>query len=575
MEERKLLLGNEAIARGGYEAGVRVAAAYPGTPSTEILEALVQYREVYAEWSVNEKVAFEVAYGASLAGARALCAMKQVGLNVAADPLITASYTGVNAGLVVVVADDPGLHSSQNEQDSRYYARLAKVPLLEPSDAQEAKDMTAQAFEISERYDTPVLLRSTTRLSHTSSPVVLKERKEKPVKDYVKDSAKYVMVPANAQLRHQVVEERLKKLAQASENFSQNFVEWGDEEVGVISSGVAYFYAKEVFKDASFLKLSFSYPLPAKLIKDFCSKIKQVYVVEEVDPVVELEIKAMGFKVLGKESLPRFGELNPDLIKQAFLGKAEISQLSYERELPARPPVLCPGCPHRGVFYVLNKLGATVLGDIGCYTLGVLPPLKSMDTCLCMGAGLGQLQGFKRVLPEKPVVAVIGDSTFLHAGLPSLLNLVYNQGAGAVIIMDNRTTAMTGRQDHPGTGRTLTGEETKAVSYLEIAKALGVEKVAQVDPYNLKQTENVLKEVIGKKEPSVVVSERPCILVRRGKGKAFYIDKERCSFCGACFELGCPALQRGDEVPFIDPLLCLGCTLCPQVCPERAVRAKS
>jgi indolepyruvate ferredoxin oxidoreductase alpha subunit len=476
---------------------------------------------------------------------------------------------------VVVVADDPGLHSSQNEQDSRYYARLAKVPLLEPSDAQEAKDMVSLAFEMSERYDTPVLLRSTTRLSHTSSPVVLKEREEKPLRDYVKDPAKYVMVPANARLRHQVLEERLKKLTQASENSPLNSIEWGSEDVGVISSGVAYLYAKEVFNGASFLKLAFSYPLPVKLIKKFCSRVKQVYVVEEVDPVVEVEVKALGFKVLGKDLLPRAGELNPDLIKQGFLDKTEAAGLSYEGDLPARPPVLCPGCPHRGVFYILKKLGATVLGDIGCYTLGVLPPLESMDTCLCMGGGLGQLQGFKQVLPEKPAVAVIGDSTFLHAGLPSLLNLVYNRGAGTVIILDNRTTAMTGRQDHPGTGRTLKGEETKAASYLEIAKALGVEEVAQVDPYNLKQTEKVLKEAIERKEPSVVVSKRPCVLVERGKGKAFYIDEERCSFCEACFELGCPAIQREDEAPFIDPLLCLGCTLCPQVCPERAVRSKS
>jgi indolepyruvate ferredoxin oxidoreductase alpha subunit len=569
---KELLLGNEAFARGAYEAGVEVAAAYPGTPSTEIMEALAKYPEVYTEWSVNEKVAYEVAYGASLGGKRALSSMKHVGLNVAADPFITSAYTGVNAGLVSIVADDPGMHSSQNEQDSRYYARLAKVPLLEPSDPEECRKLTKIAFDISERFDIPVLVRSTTRLSHSRSPVSIEERKEVPKRSYQRSFEKYVMIPAYARKRHQVLQKKLLEISSFSESFPYNFIEWGEKELGIISSGVAYFYAKEVFPKASFLKLTLTYPLPKKLIEEFFAQVKKVYVVEEGDSILEREVKALGFKVIGREALPSTGELNPDIIREGLLKEKRKTFYFYPGEIPKRPPLFCPGCPHRGVFHTLKKLGLKVFGDIGCYTLGVLPPFEAMDTCLCMGSGISILHGFLKA-GEKKAVAVIGDSTFFHAGLPALLNLSYNLTSSVVIVLDNRTTAMTGGQEHPGTGKTLKGKDVKEASLVEIGKALGADFVFTFDPYNLKKTVKVIEEAVERDSLSLLVSRRPCVLKERKTEAVFFIDEEICDGCEVCFELGCPAIQRAEK-PFIDETLCTGCTLCLQICPKKAVKKR-
>lgn len=570
-----LLSGNEAVARGAYEGGCRFAAAYPGTPSTEILENIAKYKDViYCEWSTNEKVALEVATGASFAGARALAAMKHVGLNVAADPFFSLSYIGSTGGIIIVSADDPGMHSSQNEQDNRHYARSAKMAMLEPSDSQEAKEFTILGFEISEDFDTPLLLRLSTRLCHSKTVVELGERKEVSVKGYEKDIKKRLVLPAHARLRHIYVEERLKKLSKFSEQFEYNKMEFNDKSIGIISSGIAYQYAKEVLPDASYLKLSFTYPLPFKLIEKFSKNVKKLYVIEENDPFLEMEIKAKGINVIGKEIIPITGELNPSIISEAFGKKRKSVTIKKMPSLSPRPPALCPGCSHTPVFYTLNKLKLTVTGDIGCYTLGALPPLNAIDTCVEMGASLGNAFGMEKVLGEKSdkkIVAVIGDSTFFHSGITPLIDIVYNKGTSTVIILDNRITAMTGHQENPGTGKTLMGEDTVTINPEDIVKACGVKHVFTVDPYNLKELKKVIKREVERKEPSVIIARRPCILLlirKREVGKPFYVDTEECIGCKICLQLGCPAISMKDEKAYINELFCVGCGVCAQLCPK-------
>ncbi|MDK2894210.1 MAG: indolepyruvate ferredoxin oxidoreductase, alpha subunit, partial [Moorella sp. (in: firmicutes)] len=585
---RELLIGNHALARGAWEAGLRVAAAYPGTPSTEIIEALAGYPEVYAEWSPNEKVALEVAIGAAIGGARALAAMKHVGVNVAADPLMTLAYTGVNAGLVLVSADDPGLFSSQNEQDNRFYARIAQIPCLEPADSQEVKDMTMLAFSLSEEFDTPVILRLTTRIAHSYSLVELGERREVPLKDYLKQPSKYVMLPAYGRARHLVVEERRLKLAAYAETTPLNRVEWADRRVGVISSGIAYQYVKEALPGVSVLKLGLTYPLPEKLIRDFVNAVETCYVVEELEPFLEDQIRAWGLPVAGKELVPRVDELSsaivahtvgsrvaalaPELVSPALAQAARAPEAAAKAaaELPGRPPLMCPGCPHRGVFYVLKKLGLVVAGDIGCYTLGATPPLQAMDTCICMGASLGVAMGMEKARgPEfaRRVVGVIGDSTFLHSGMTGLLDMVYNGSNGTLIILDNGTTAMTGHQDHPGTGYTAAHRQAPKADLEQIARALGVQRVQVVDSYDLEAVERAIREETAAAGPSVIIARRPCALLHKEKEAVYIVDKENCLGCRYCLELGCPALSFNGEQAVIDPIQCNGCGLCTQVCP--------
>ncbi len=590
-ENRVLLSGNEAIARGAYESGVRVACAYPGTPSTEILEALSRYPNLHAEWSPNEKVALEVGMGAAFGGARTLVVMKHVGVNVAADPLFTLSYTGLRGGLVLVTADDPEMHSSQNEQDNRNYAKFAKIPMLEPSDSQEAKDFTRIGLEISEKFDTPVMLRTTTRVSHSKSGVLLEEPALPPVRlQLIKEPAKFVMLPANARKRHPVVEERMEKLAAFAETFPGNRLEWGDSEIGIITSGVSYQYAREAMPGASFLKLGMVYPLPKEMIRTFASRVEKVFVVEELDPFIEEQVRAMGIEVTGKRAFPLCGELNPALVERGLKGQSSAVPQEALRSLPARPPIMCPGCPHRGIFSVLNKLKLFVTGDIGCYTLGFLPPLSAIDTCVCMGASIGHAMGLDKALETEAlgkVVAVIGDSTFLHSGITGLLNVVYNKGSVTLIILDNRTTAMTGRQDHPGTGFTLQGEGTCQVDLVKLAKALGVKHVRVVNPYQLTATERVIKREVQRPEPSVIISRAPCTLSRREKAfpeKIFQVDSAACMGCRACLRLGCPAVKWVKEdgaAPgekkkkgraAIESFLCKGCSLCFQVCKCGAIK---
>jgi len=600
---KKVMLGNEAIARGAWEAGVVFASAYPGTPSSEILESLAQYPEIQAEWAPNEKDALMAAAGASITGARAMASMKHVGVNVAADALMTLSYTGVEGGLVLVTADDPALHSSQNEQDNRHYARFAKVPMLEPSDAQEAKEFTKLAFEISERFDTPVMLRTVTRLSHSRGVVELGEREELN-RDYEprRNEKKYTMIPAYAGPRHAFVEERLQKLSEFAEDFEGNRIEWGDKKVGIITAGVAYMYAKEVFPDYSFLKLGMVWPLPWKKIKEFASKVEQLWVIEELDPFLEENIRAKGIKVhVGKDRIPMVGELSPTRLKTAVTGEAHKPAVTYPSPLPGRPPNLCAGCPHRGVIYALKKLKLFVFGDIGCYTLGTLPPLSSIHSCLCMGASIGMLEGAAQVLKGKGVgkmVAIIGESTFLHSGMTPLLNMTYNKANGTVIVLDNWTTAMTGSQEHPGSGYTAKGERTFAVDYKAIARALGVreENIREVNPYRLEEIERVVKEEVEKDEPSLIVTkDGPCALLRRAiesYNPPLRVDQEVCTGCRQCIELGCPAIswdptkageyrtrdgktKRRKGASFINDLLCNGCGLCYQVCKFGAIKGES
>jgi indolepyruvate ferredoxin oxidoreductase alpha subunit len=569
-----LLSGNEAVARGAYEGGCHFAAAYPGTPSTEILENIEEYKkDIYCEWSTNEKVALEVATGASFAGARALAAMKHVGLNVAADPFFSLSYIGATGGIIIVSADDPGMHSSQNEQDNRNYARSAKVAMIEPSDSQEAKEFTKIGFYISEKFDTPVLLRMSTRLCHSKTVVELGNREEVPIKGYQKDIKKRLVLPAHARVRHIYIEERLEKLSKFSEEFEYNTMELKDLSIGIITSGISYQYAKEVMPEASFLKLSLTYPLPFGRIKTFSEKVDKLFVVEENDPFLETEIKARGIDVTGKDIIPITGELNPSIIYDAFGKKKKSVIVEKMPELPARPPALCPGCSHTPVFYTINKLKLTATGDIGCYTLGALPPLNAMDTCVEMGASVGNAYGMERVLgdkSDKKIVAVIGDSTFFHSGITPLIDIVYNKGRTTVIILDNSITAMTGHQEHPGTGKTLMGEETKSIKLEEIAHACGVEHVTVVDPYDLKELKKVIKREVEREEPSVIIARRPCVLLLMRKNQVwepYYVDSEKCIGCKLCLKYGCPAISMEDDKAVINELFCVGCGVCAQVCP--------
>ena len=588
----RLLSGNEAIARGAYEAGVKVAAAYPGTPSTEILEYLAEYEGPHAEWAPNEKVAVEVALGASMAGARAMAAMKHVGVNVAADPIFTASYTGVKGGLVIVTADDPEMHSSQNEQDNRHYAVAAKMPMLEPSDSAEAKAYTKLAFSLSERFDVPVFLRTTTRVSHATGAVVLGDVEPPAVPlGFVEEPAKWVMLPVNARRRHVLVEERMLSLREFAETWEGNRIEWGDRSLGIITAGVAYQYVREAFPDASVLKLGLAHPLPERLVRTFATGVKRLIVVEELDPIIETHVKALGIPVEGKDRIPLLGELNPRIVRQAISGEA--APVREPAIVPNRPPNLCAGCPHRSLFFALNKCKVTVTGDIGCYTLSALPPLKSMDTCVCMGASIGTAFGMEKALGEAArgkVVAVIGDSTFVHSGITGLINVVYNRGFSTVIILDNGTTAMTGAQDHPGTGKTLQAEAAHRLDLAALCRAIGVEHVYTVNPHDQETTEAVLRREINRDAPSVVIARASCVLLpehRAERRPALEVVEELCNGCKACGKLGCPAIewipltpeeavaagkkptQKG--VVRINRLMCDGCNLCPDVCKMRAM----
>ena len=571
---RVLLSGDEAIARGAWEEGVLVASAYPGTPSTEILEALAQLPGVYAQWSPNEKVALEVGIGASMAGVRVLVAMKHVGLNVAADPFMTLSYTGVRGGLVVVSADDPALYSSQNEQDNRHYARMAKVPMLEPADSQECKGLMEDAYTLSESFDTPVLFRITTRIAHGKGVVELGERKEVPSRGLEIDPAKWVMLPAFAKDRHPLVEERMARLASFGESFPGNRLELLDPELGFIASGVAYQYVKEAFPQASVLKLTLTYPLPRAKILEFAARVKRLYVVEELDPFLEEQIRALGVEVVGKEVFPGVGELSPELVRKGVDRDYSPSFFAFPH-VPQRPPSLCPGCPHRGVFVVLKKLKATVFGDIGCYTLGALPPLSSLHSCICMGAGVGMVHGAEKAGDRGKKVAVIGDSTFFHSGITGLADIVYNEGISTVMILDNGTTAMTGKQGHPGTGVTLQGRGRR-IDLEALVRGLGVNRVRVVDPYDLKALEEALNEEMNASEPSVVITRRPCTLITPGPLGRYQVEEELCIGCGLCVKVGCIALsmvERGeDRKARVDEHLCYGCGVCARVCPKEAIR---
>ncbi|MFQ6066253.1 MAG: indolepyruvate ferredoxin oxidoreductase subunit alpha [bacterium] len=580
----RILSGNEAIARGAYEAGVRMAAGYPGTPSTEILESLAQYgHEVYCEWAPNEKVAVEVAAGASLVGARSMATMKHVGLNVAADPLMTLSYVGTKAGLVVVVADDPGMHSSQNEQDTRNYARLAKVPLFEPSDSQEAKDFMIAALELSEKFSTPVILRSTTRISHGKSVVRLGERRASSGKiGFVKNPQKYVTVPSYSRKMRENLERRLAELEVYTNQCVQNRVIIRGKRAGVVTSGAAFQYAMEEFGQASVLKLGLSYPFPDDLIKEFASGFEELIVVEELDSFLEERIQSLGIKTKGRDYFPGIGELNPDKVAQGRDRIESNDLVLAEKEidkdgvlLPARPPVFCPGCPSRGLFYALSRIDCVVTGDIGCYSLGVFPPYERMDTILCMGAGITMTQGMDKAgFRDKPLIGIVGDSTFFHSGITGLLEISYNRGISTIVIVDNKATAMTGLQDHPGTGRTLMKKRTYAAYPEEFARACGIKNIRVIDPLNLNQILRVLKEEIKKEAPSVIISRRPCILVQKPERALWTIDPDRCNQCGRCLKVGCPAIYQervNKKVILIDEVLCIGCGFCGQVCPKGAM----
>ena len=575
MSEKRILLGNEAIARGAYEAGVKVSAAYPGTPSTEVSESLVQYDEIYAEWAPNEKVATEVAIGASIAGVRSMCVMKHVGINVAADPLYTAAYTGVRGGLVLVVADDPGMYSSQNEQDSRMVARAAMVPIVEPSDSAEAKEFMKYAYDLSEKYDTPVILRSTTRLSHSQGLVELEERAEPFDIPYERDMAKYVMMPGNAIKRHVVVEARMKQMAEDANSLPINRVEYNDLSVGFITNGIAYQYVKEAMPQASVLKLGLLNPLPRKLIEEFAAKVDKLYIFEELEPVVEEQVKAWGIqKAVGKEIFTVQGEYSANLIRERVLGQT--SQVDKAAQVPARPPILCPGCPHRSVYAVLNKLKIHAAGDIGCYTLGAVAPLSVIDTTICMGASISTLHGMEKAKGREYIknwVAVIGDSTFMHTGINSLMNMVYNQAAGTVVILDNSTTGMTGHQDHAATGKTLKGQVVPAINIYGLCKSLGIEHVCEVDAFDQAELERVIKEEVARDAVSVIITKAPCALLKGIKfpNKCRPLP-DKCKKCGACLRPGCPALTKNEDGTIsIDETMCNGCGLCKQLCKFDAI----
>lgn len=591
-----ILSGNEALARGAYEAGVKVASAYPGTPSTEIIENLCRYEGVYTEWATNEKVALEVALGAAFAGVRALATMKHVGLNVAADPLFTAAYTGVRGGLVIIVADDPDMHSSQNEQDSRNYALAAKIPMLEPSDAAEARSFIHNAFQMSEEFDTPVLLRTETRMSHVKGIVTLGDQAALQVKPGIeKMPGKFVMLPGNARMRRGELGKRMERLKEYSETFPGTTVEWGDTRRGFITSGVTSLYVKEAFPGASVLKLGMVHPLPEKLIRSFAEKVGELIIVEELDPFIETQVKAMGIRCRGKEIIPSTGELNATIVRSSVTG--EKGKAVFEPvQIPMRPPNLCPGCPHRGIFYAISKLGAFVTGDIGCYTLAALKPLSAMDTCVCMGAGIGNAHGMSKALGEEAlgkVIAVIGDSTFFHSGITGLINIVFNRGNATVVILDNRTTGMTGHQPHPATGKTITGEQTVSIDIEALCRAIGVSRVRVVDPHNSEACLKVLKEEIEMPEPSVIIAKAPCVLIpemkKRKDKKRYRTVIARCTGCRSCLRIGCPAVEWVPLTPEeakklgykekqkgysqINLTLCNGCGQCAPLCKFGAIIA--
>ncbi len=585
MSEKKVMLGNEAIARGAYEAGVKVSAAYPGTPSTEISENLVKYPEIYCEWSPNEKVAMEVAVGASISGVRAMASMKHVGFNVAADPMYTAAYIGANGGLVAVVADDPGMYSSQNEQDTRQICRAAQVPVLEPSDSQEAKDFMKLAFALSEEYDTPIVLRTTTRLAHSQGVVTLEERVVPEDKPYERNIAKNVMMPGNAIKRHIFVEERLKRMAEdantlavANDGFAKdiplNRMEIKDTKIGFITSGIPYTYVKEACPDASVLKLGMVHPLPKKLIEEFASKVDTLYIFEELEPVIEEQVRAWGIRCIGKDAFTVQGEYSANMLRKEVL--KEDLQINTPAEVPARPPLLCPGCPHRSVYTVLNKLKIHAAGDIGCYTLGAVAPLSVVDTTICMGASISSLHGMEIAKGKdyiKNWVAVIGDSTFMHTGVNSLMNMVYNQGTGTVIILDNSTTGMTGHQDHAATGKTLMGKTVPAINIYHLCKSMGIEHVTEVNAFDIKELEKVIKEEVARDAVSVIITKSPCALLK----EVHFPNKcvpvpEKCKKCGMCLKPGCPALTKNEDGTIsIDATMCNGCGLCKNLCPFDAI----
>lgn len=580
-----LLTGNEAIARGAYEAGCLVACAYPGTPSTEILENVSKYKEIKSEWSTNEKVALEVAAGAAIAGARALASMKHVGLNVAADPLFTIAYEGVNGGLVIITADEPGMHSSQNEQDNRIYAYHAKIAMVEPSDSQECKDFVKEAFNISETYDTPVLVRVTTRVCHSKSIVELEERIDAKVKDYAKDTSKYIMVPANSKRKHVEIEnERIPKLRDYSNSTLLNRIEYNSKKIGIITSGISYHHAKEVFgQEASYLKIGFSYPLPDKLIREFAEQVETLYVIEENEPYIETFVRSMGIDCIGKDLLPLCGELSPEIIRKALLKEEDQEAYTLDMSIPMRPPALCAGCPHRGIFYEVGKYKDKIISttDIGCYTLGMAPPLGVGDTCICMGAGITAGIGFDKVneLAErgKKVFGFVGDSTFFHSGITGLIDAVYNGSDMTVVILDNRITAMTGHQENPGTGKNIVGLEAPMVDIETLVKAIGVkeENIRVVDPYKLDETKKAVKDAYESDELFVIITKQPCALIkevqRERRGLHCQVNQEKCRKCKACLRIGCPAISFDGEIVTIDETQCNGCTICLQVCPFNAI----
>ncbi|MCL4476921.1 MAG: indolepyruvate ferredoxin oxidoreductase subunit alpha [Nitrospirae bacterium] len=594
VEKKVLLSGNEAIARGAYEAGVKVASAYPGTPSTEILENLCTYEGVYTEWAPNEKVALEVALGASFAGVRSLAAMKHVGLNVAADPLFTAAYTGVRGGLVIVTADDPEMHSSQNEQDNRNYAFAAKVPMLEPADAAEAKEFLKIAYRISEEFDTPVLLRTTTRVAHVKGIVTTGSVETSSVKPGIeKMPEKFVMLPSNARKRRVELEKRMARLREFAETFPENRMGWGDRGKGFITSSVSYLYVKEAFPEASLLKLGMVYPFPEKMIRDFASKVEELYIVEELDPFIELHVKAMGIRCKGKDVIPSMGELNSHIVRKAITGEATKPQFELV-PIPLRPPNLCPGCPHRGIFYGLSKLGVFIAGDIGCYTLAALKPLSAMDSCICMGASIGTAFGMEKALGKDSlgkIVAVIGDSTFIHSGITGLIDIVYNKGFSTVIILDNRTTGMTGHQPNPSTGVTITGDTGTGIDIEALCRAIGIRHVYTVNPNDIEATQKIVKQEIERSEPSVIITKAPCVLLpemkKRKDKKLYIVIPEKCTGCRTCLKLGCPAIEWAPLTPEeakklgyketqkgysrINAALCDGCGQCAPLCKFKAI----
>ena len=583
--EKKLLLGNEAVAAGLYEAGVKVISSYPGTPSTEITEAAAKYDEMYSEWAPNEKVAFEVAIGASFGGARSFCAMKHVGLNVAADPLYTASYIGVNGGMVCAVADDPGMHSSQNEQDSRRHAIAAKVPMLEPSDSAEALYFTKYAYELSERFDTPVLLRLSTRISHSRSLVTLTGRNEVGLKEYKRDVMKNVMMPAMAKKAHVKVEARNEALSAWGDteafDLGINVLDMNSDEIGVICAGSTYVYAREALGEkASYLKLGIVNPLPKQAIIDFSKKVKKLYVIEELDDIIETHCVKLGVKVIGREVFPPIGEYNQSIVAKAILGETKES-LALDCEIPPRPPVLCPGCPHRGLYYALKNLNLYVSGDIGCYTLGAQAPLAMMDTCVCMGASVSALHGYntaRGVDAAKKSIAVSGDSTFIHSGITGLIDIVYNKGISTVIVLDNSITGMTGHQNNPLNGKTIKGDPTTAVNLEALAKSIGINRVVVVDPFDIQATRDAVKAELEAEEPSLVISRRPCALLKTVKHEpALVVDADKCVGCKMCLKVGCPAIsqkigENGKTKAVIDPNQCLGCGVCTESCRLGAIK---